>query len=209
MVCGRSALKPTEVPGLVNNHYRFSENPAAAGIRYFFRHSLRPQLRQEINAQIQKFTLTGLPMDHLNGHLHLHLHPTVFSIIRHHAQEWGIQRIRLTHDPLWFSMKLKPGRLLYRFLHASAFGVLSRRARHSLRKLGIRHTDHVFGMLQDSHVDSHYIERLLPRLPAGDSELYSHPSMHEFKHEFDALVSPSAKALVGAQRIQLIRYQDL
>jgi hypothetical protein len=46
-------------------------------------------------------------------------------------------------------------------------------------------------------------------LPPGDSELYSHPSLDEFKHEFDALVSPRVKELVKKLGIELIRYQDL
>jgi hypothetical protein len=51
--------------------------------------------------------------------------------------------------------------------------------------------------------------KLLPELPPGDSELYSHPSLDEFKHEFDALVSPRVKELVKKLGIELIRYQDL
>jgi hypothetical protein len=50
---------------------------------------------------------------------------------------------------------------------------------------------------------------LLPELPTGDSELYSHPSLGEFKHEFDALVSPRVKEQIKKLGIELIRYQDL
>jgi hypothetical protein len=67
----------------------------------------------------------------------------------------------------------------------------------------------VFGLLQNGRVNLEYILELLPRLPPGDSELYSHPSLDEFKHEFDALVSPRVKALVKKLGIELIRYQDL
>ena len=67
----------------------------------------------------------------------------------------------------------------------------------------------VFGLLQNARVDEPFITNLLPQLPGGDSELYSHPSLDEFKHEFDALVSPAIKKLVREQNIELIRYQDL
>jgi hypothetical protein len=50
---------------------------------------------------------------------------------------------------------------------------------------------------------------LLNSLPSGDSELYSHPSLDQFKNEFDALISPGVKELVTRQGITLIRYQDL
>ncbi len=58
-------------------------------------------------------------------------------------------------------------------------------------------------------VDEAYISQLLPRLPPGDSELYSHPSLDEFKHEFDALISPRVKEQMQELGIKLIRYQDL
>ena len=54
-----------------------------------------------------------------------------------------------------------------------------------------------------------YVIRLLPRLPAGDSELYSHPSLEEFKNEFDALTSDRVKNAIREHGIKLIRYQDL
>jgi hypothetical protein len=67
----------------------------------------------------------------------------------------------------------------------------------------------VFGLLQNARVDEDYVHRLLARLPEGDSELYSHPSLDDFKHEFDALVSPRVRHQIEARRIKLIRYQDL
>jgi hypothetical protein len=58
-------------------------------------------------------------------------------------------------------------------------------------------------------VDENYILKLLPELPPGDSELYSHPSLDKFKHEFDALVSPRVKEQIKKLGIERIRYQDL
>jgi hypothetical protein len=58
-------------------------------------------------------------------------------------------------------------------------------------------------------VDEAYVSKLLPVLPRGDSELYSHPSLDEFKHEFDGLISAQVKEQVQRLGITLIRYQDL
>ena len=126
-----------------------------------------------------------------------------------HAREWGITHCRLTRDLFWFNLRLASGRLLYRASHALIFSLLAPGARRVLRQLGIRHTGLVFGLLQDSRVDEDYLTRLLPCLPPGDSELYSHPSLDKFRHELDALISPRVKALVAQRGIQLIRYQDL
>ena len=209
LLCGHSALPPEEIPGLVNAKGEFSRNPAGAGFRYFFQRGLREQLRQEIHAQFRKFRATGLPLDHVNGHLHLHLHPTVFRILMSDAAQLGIQRLRLTFDPLRVNLRAASGHLAYRSLHVAIFHPLSARARPALSQRGIRHTDAVFGLLQNARVDEAYLTRLLPRLPAGDSELYSHPSLDEFKNEFDALTSPRVQEQVKKLGIKLIRYQDL
>src|SRR6185369_2238886 len=103
LLCGHSALMPEQIPGLVDGRGRFADSPAGVGFHYFFYRSLREQLRREIRAQFQKFRATGLHLDHVNGHLHLHLHPTIFGILMEEASSLGIQRMRLTRDPFWLN----------------------------------------------------------------------------------------------------------
>jgi hopanoid biosynthesis associated protein HpnK len=209
LVCGHSAWSETEIPGLADAQRNFSNAPVKTGLRYFVEKKLRPQLRDELAAQFQKFRSTGLPLDHVNGHLHLHLHPVIFQILMKHAEEWGITHLRLTSDPLWLNLRLASGRWSYRFAHAFLFRLLSRWVRPLVKRHRLRHTDRVFGLLQNSNVDEDFLSRLLGHLPPGDSELYSHPSLDEFRNEFDALVSPRVRSLVAEQGIRLIRYQDL
>ena len=209
LLCGHSALAPAQIPGLVNDRSEFTDSPASAGFRYFFRHGLIEQLRVEIHRQFEKFRATGLILDHVNGHLHLHLHPTVFRILMEDAASLGIQRMRLTFDPFWLNARLASGLWFYRVFHCIVYHLLSARARPSLNKHGIRHTIRVFGLLQNARVDESFVSRLLPELPPGDSELYSHPSLDEFKNEFDALVSPRVREQIEKLGIKLIRYQDL
>jgi len=209
LLCGHSALAPVRIPGLVNEGREFSDRPAATGLRYFFRRDLREQLRDEIREQFRRFQETGLPLDHVNGHLHMHMHPVVFAILMESAESLGIRRVRLTRDRFRLNARLARGDGVTGIGHALIYTLLSVKARRAFRRRGIRHTQHVFGLLQDSHVDEAFVLKLLPRLPLGDSELYSHPSLDKFRHEFDALVSPRVKDEVDRLGIQLIRYQDL
>ena len=209
LLMGHATLPYGLIPGLANPRGEFSNAPAATGARYFFRRELRAQLRAEIHAQFARFPATGLPLDHVNGHLHLHLHPVVFRILMEDAAQLGIRHLRWTREPFWLNARLTAGQWFYRLSHAFIYRCLSARARRPLARRGIKHTSVVFGLLQNARVDEAYVMKLLPRLPAGDSELYSHPSLGEFRHEFDALVSPRVKAMVEAEHIQLIRYQDL
>ena len=209
LLMGHSALPPAKIPGLVNAAGQFSHSPVGVGMGYFFKWGLREQLRAEIHAQFEKFRATGLTLDHVNGHLHLHLHPVIFDILMEDAGALGIRHLRLTRDCLDRSNRMTAGRRLYRVSHAAIYEWLSRRARQPLTAKGIKHTQITFGLLQDSHVDENYVVKLLPELPGGDSELYSHPSLDKFKHEFDALISPRVKDAIQKLGVQLIRYQDL
>lgn len=209
LLCGHSALGHDTIPGLVNERNEFGESPVGVGMKYFFRHSLREQLRREIHEQFARFRSTGLKLDHVNGHLHLHLHPTVFGILMEDADKLSVKHIRLTRDCLDRSRRMSRGHWSYRVSHTAIYEWLSGRAREPLRQRNIKHTQITFGLLQDARVDEGYVLKLLPELPSGDSELYSHPSLDAFKHEFDALVSPRVKDAIERLGIQLIRYQDL
>ncbi len=209
LLCGHGALPAERIPGLVNGNNELTTSAVAAGFRYFFRRELKEQLRAEIHAQFARFRRTGLPLDHVNGHLHMHLHPTVFTILIEDAEQLGLQRLRLTHDPFWLNLRLDCGHLGYKVLHAAVFAALARRSGKMLKRRGIRHSARVFGLLQNARVDETFVMRLLPRLPVGDSELYSHPSLDEFKNEFDALISPRVRGSIENLGIKLIRYQDL
>jgi len=209
LLCGRPALTRAEIPGLLTATDEFRTNPATVGFRYFFQSGLREQLRKEVRAQFARFRATGLRLDHVNGHLHMHLHPTVFRILMEEAKQLGIERLRLTFDPFRLNLRLASGHFWYRVLHAVIYHFLSARARPVLQQRGIHYTCAVFGLLQNARVDESYILCLLPELPVGDSELYSHPSLDEFRNEFEALVSPQVRERVKQLGIQLIRYQDL
>ena len=209
LLLGRTGLPASQIPGLADDRGCFRSGPVAAGFRFFFNRSLRDQLRREIGEQFRRFRETGLPLDPVNGHLHLHLHPVVLDLLMQDAAPLGIRHMRLTHDPLRLHRSLSRGHNLYRFSHALIYRVLSSRARRAFRERGIRHTGHVFGLLQNARVDEDYVRALMPRLPAGDSELYSHPSLDDFRHEYEALVSPAVRQAVADRGIRLIRYQDL
>jgi chitin disaccharide deacetylase len=209
LVSGHSTLPPERISGLVNANREFDHSPARVGFRYFFRRDLRAQLKAEIFAQFEKFRATGLKLDHVDSHNHLHAHPIVFRILIQSVAELGITHLRLTSEPIGVHARVAVGYRWEQLSHGFIYWLMAGRARRALKRLEIKHTDAVFGLLQDAQVDERYLERLLPCLPPGISEIYSHPSLDKFKHEMEALISPRIRALVDRLAIKLIRYQDL
>ncbi|MSU32278.1 MAG: ChbG/HpnK family deacetylase [Pedosphaera sp.] len=209
LVCGRSTLKPSEIIGLVDDKFCFNDNPVSAGLHYFFRLSLRDYIRQEIHAQCREFRLTGLELDHLNGHLNFHLHPTVFKILKKDYLDLGIRSMRLTRDPIFANLGWARGRYVYRASHALIFNWLSKRAEKSLNYRSINYAQATFGLLQSGQITESYLLKLLAHLTPGVWELYCHPNFEANLHELDALTSPKVKNLIRERGIQLCRYSDI
>lgn len=209
LACGRSALKPSEIIGVVNQRFEFPSSAVWAGLKYFLVRDMRKHLQHEIDAQLREFRTLGLDLDHVNGHLNIHLHPTVFDIFRRHYHDWGVTAMRLTRDPFLLNCRLAWGRYLYRASHAFIFNRLSARARPSLQRRGIRHADAVFGLLQNDRITEDYILRLLDNLWPGDFELYCHPDEDAHAHETEALCSPRVREKIRERGIELITHSDL
>lgn len=56
------------------------------------------QTETEIRAQVQKYLATGLKMEHIDGHRHVHLIPAVFKIVRKVQAEYGVPRVRVMNE---------------------------------------------------------------------------------------------------------------
>ncbi len=218
---GRATLAPHEIPGLVDAEGNFSRGPVRAGLRYFFMRSLQPQLRREIEAQIAAFAATGLILSHLDGHLNLHLHPTVLAILLELAGRYRIHAVRLPLDDLRVILALDRKRLGYKLSHAVIFGVLCRCARGRLVRAGIRVADRVYGLLQSGDMNEAFLLGLLPRIRDGLVEWYCHvglPPCPELEHwtptyrhrqELEALTSERVLKAVAAQGLVLTSYREL
>jgi len=205
----KPALPASSIPDLIDTDGKLKKNAVGSGFNCYFKKRLKSQLEAEVRAQIAKFKETGLNLDHINGHLHFHLHPVVFKIILENAQNWGVKAIRLMREPLFLNLKIAKGRYFMRIVEAVTFKLLSSWCENKLKQRGIKYTDRVFGLLQNRKVDSEYLKKLLKLLPNGVSEIYSHPSVDEFPGELDALVNPEIRKIVCERRIKLIRYKEI
>ncbi len=191
---GRPALPPTEIPRLVDADGLLPGGPASAGARYVLSHATRAELAREIRAQFDLFAATGLPLDHVNGHMHLHLLPGVFEIVAPLAAERGAGGIRLARDDLSLALRHDRRWAAANVLWAAAFGVFDRRAESRLalleRKGGHRPVTatRVYGLMQTGRMTEAYVLAALRSLAAltcrGDrartgarvlAEFYFHP----------------------------------
>jgi hopanoid biosynthesis associated protein HpnK len=217
LIDGRPVLPPQDSDCLVGRDGRFDDNPFRAGLRFFFRPGSRRRLAAEIRAQFEAFRATGLALDHVNAHKHMHLHPTVARLIVEIGRDYGLRAVRAPAEPQAPLRRAFPGERLP--MPPPGFAVAALRRR--LKRAGLAANDHVFGIAWSGAMTEDRILALLPCLPDGVSEIYLHPAAeltpalraempgYRPTEELAALVSPLVRRRVEELGIRLTGYADL
>lgn len=218
LICGRSVLPPSEIPHLVDKTGNFSTDPFPTGVKYYFSSAVRSELRKEIYAQVEKFASTGLPFSHIDGHLHLHMHPTVFSILAEAAEKYGVKRVRLPREVLSHTLHLRTRNLPMKLVWWTVFSLLCRYANKQLKNRGFATTQRVYGLLESGAMTEDFWLGILPQITTEINEIYCHPEISSLapgssnlqgEEELAALLSKKIQAKLQEQNFQLINYFDL
>ena len=219
LVQGRGVVPHDGFPSITDRDGNFSNDPVHTGMRFFFIKPLRKQLRREIQGQLDAFTATGLPLSHIDGHLNIHLHPTVFTILRELMPSYGITSIRLSRERLAANLAIDRKRLAGKVADAFIFQRLAARCRPWLDRAGVFYTDEVKGLLNSGRMTEEYLLAALDSVGEGTTELYFHPGclpcdelvrwMPGYRHEDElaALVSPRVKAKLAHLGVRLRNYR--
>ena len=219
LVQGRGVLPPDSIPGLVDGDGNFTDNPVAAGMRYFFDRGLFCQLKREIEAQIVRVLDAGIPLTHIDGHLNIHLHPTIFSILAGLMPRYGISSFRLSRERLGHNLKFDKERRIGKTVERVIFGSLSNNALLRLDELNIRYAAEVKGVLNSGRMTEAYVLNILNDLRDGLTEIYFHPGvlpdaeitrrMPDYRHEEElaAINSPAVREKLKQLKITVQNYR--
>ncbi|HVS26294.1 MAG TPA: hopanoid biosynthesis-associated protein HpnK [Burkholderiales bacterium] len=221
LVRGRPLLPPDQVPDLVDTQGNFSSRLARAGVNFFFRSKVRRQLEAEIRAQYEAFRATGLVLDHVNAHNHMHLHPTVLGLILKIGPGYGAHAVRLPNEPFIYSWRAARNALTLRIANSLLLKPWITLMRWRLNKAGVACNEYLFGMSDSGRMNEQRVLGLLAHLPHGVSEMYFHPALeawdgmdpgmahYDHQAEFQALVSPAVARAVHQHQIEKISFGDL
>jgi hopanoid biosynthesis associated protein HpnK len=190
---GTPTLPPERIPALVQPNGRFRDDMAGLGLVLAVSAAARAQLRAEIAAQFAAFRATGLACDHLNAHKHFHLHPVIAGFAFAEAARHGIRAVRIPWEPP--ALVPGAGRALY---------PLTRLLRRLAARHGLRAPDRVVGLRWSGAFTADRLAGILPRLPAGVTEVYLHPATaggfpgaapgYRYAEELAALLDPRVRA---------------
>src|SRR5712692_4441105 len=221
LVGGRPVLPPQAVPDLVDRQGEFSSHLVGAGFRFFFRPAVRRQLELEIRAQFEAFEKTGLPLDHVNGHNHMHLHPTVLRLILKIGRDFGLKAIRVPYEPPWLSWRASRKGFVGKLASSLVLGPWLSLLRWRIKRANLRSNEFIFGLHESGAMRLEVVLRILKQLPNGVTEMYFHPAtrrcpeidrtMPEYQHqaELETLTSAAVKEVLLTAQIQRIAFSDL
>lgn len=219
LVQGRPVLPPEQVPDLVGPDGCFPDNPVLVGMKLFFDPTLRLQLRAEIEAQILKIKQAGMQLSHIDGHLNIQMHPTVFALLSELMPLHGITSFRITRERLFRNLRHDRSRIIGKTAERIIFGLLSAHAAPGLKRNGIIHATEVKGILNSGRITEDYLLAVLGELTSGITEIYLHPGclpddeisrrMPDYRHEQElaALLAPAVKQRVRELAIRLCNYR--
>ncbi len=221
VVRNRPILPRGSVSLLVDDDGNLPHNLVSAGFRYFFLPRVRQQLEAEIRAQFEAFRASGLTLDHVNAHNHMHLHPTVLGLILRIGAEYGLRAVRVPCESalsLWHisQSQFLPRLLSSIFLRPWVY-LMSRR----LRRAGVSYNDFIFGLHDTGHMTRKHVLQLIQQIPDGVSEIYFHPATltppgkrpledeAACAEELETLLSNEVRSALQQHEIHTISFSDL
>lgn len=100
------AADPTLIPHLVNQNGKFKNG----FVNLFLLSLMHPRIVRreaeiEIRAQIEKYLKSGLTLDHLDSHRHVHLIPAIFKAVTTLRREYSVPRLRLMNENAWNTIR--------------------------------------------------------------------------------------------------------
>ena len=211
---GRPTAPRSQVRGLIDHDGRFRKDLVGSGIRWFFNPLIRLQLAREINAQFQAFVATGLVLDHVNAHKHLHFHPTVTAMIISIGRRYGMLAMRIPDEPRDILLEADPKANIPK----SRLGFLLRMMRRRAKRAKLAYNDNIFGLAWSGAVTEDRLLSLIPHLPDGLNELYCHPANadaseirrgvagYKYREELAALLSPRVRQALTDNDVTLVRF---
>ncbi len=221
LVEGIPVLPPREIPDLVDANGEFSTRLAGAGFKFFFCPGIRGQLESEIRAQYEAFRKTGLALDHVNAHNHMHLHPTVLRLLLKVGKDYGLKAVRLPNEPPLKSWKAAGTALASRMISWIFLYPWMNLMKQMLRRHHVRYNNFLLGMSDSGSMTLDRVLQFVRNLPEGVTEICFHPAtrrcaeiddtmpLYRHEEEFNALTSDALRAALKDAGLETIAFSDL
>ena len=204
IVAAPNAAPAKDIPDLMaKDGSGLGFSPALTGARLAVSKPLLRQARAEMLAQFEAFRRSGLSLDHVDGHWHVHQQPPLVSLICEMARAFEVRAARFPREPVFVAWRAA-GRidLTSRLSDAMMHRPILWWMRSRLRRAGIGANDWFFGKSDGGSLTLERLLNIVQSLPPGISEIGLHPAVGPWggphapprdwrsREEFEALLDP-------------------
>ena len=209
-------LQTDQIRSLVNGNGEFYQHTLVFLKKYFRKKINLQEIKQELEAQINKVMDHGITISHIDSHQHLHMLPGIISIVLGFMKKYKIPAVRLPREKINFKTIIS-GVSLLRVIQLRGLNFLCSK----IKNRSILCTDHFAGFLYGGYLHKKKFEKLLNALPQHSTcEIMCYPGMNnedaDYNHwqyrwadELAVLTDQNISNLIQQKRFQLISYQDL
>ena len=141
---------------------------------------LGKEISEEVSAQVERLLESGIRIDHLDGHQHVHVFSAVFPIALKIARHYGIPWVRIPEESAPFSNPEGIPRWLRQ--EVQFFSRIAKKARLQVKGDGVKIPDHFRGLDLKGRFSVPVLCDLLQKLPPGLTELMVHPGRVPKEH---------------------------
>jgi hopanoid biosynthesis associated protein HpnK len=208
---GRAVLKRSQIPDLVDGDGCFEASPARAWVG-FMRRAVMPQVEAEVEAQFDRLESAGIHPTYIDGHHHLHMHPSIFRMLCKKASRRGIGWIRIPHEPLslvFSSRSLSRG--IMPFFERAVFGVLRAYNLKTAAEFGISVAGSCLGLSWTERIDEQSLPHLLSCAGRQVNEIFVHLDIAtvQGRRELEAVTSADVRKGLSSSSLELVGYREL
>lgn len=206
---------PRAIPTLVTGKGAFHKTHTQFFLKLFLNRIERKHIYTELKEQLDRLKETGIRINHISSHEHIHMMPYVLDIFIELAKEYGIPAIRYPRKErlVWpFTVKKICRRLLLSYLEKGM--------RKILDNSGLLCTDKFLGFLDSGKIRENVLSGMFASLQEGTTELVTHPGFlspevldrcifySNCETELAALTSRRVKDIIADNGIRLIKYSE-
>ena len=232
---GPPQASPSDVPRLINGRGYLKRS----FLDYYLSTRQDPEiLRQieiEVRAQFEKAAASGLKLNHVNGHQHVHMIPGIFEIVCRMMNEYGMDFIRIPSEPFFVSPCFHDTQHMVCHLNPLKHWVLRRLTPNALQVMnrhGLKCVGCFVGVLYTGRMNVEILRKAVEKIEKrciGSAEVLFHPAdtdheqdqpekgtrvpgyyyRKERRLEKDSLLSHQMREFLRQRKIQLVNHQEL
>lgn len=174
------------------------------------------QIKKELTSQYEKLKKSGIPINHIDSHHHIHLYPEIFRTVAMFAQNNNIHTLRSRSfqlDQLFFLARTRPTLKQFIILALCSLDSLLYNFGKKFAEL-----DSLYDISWDQEKKQNKFFEFLKNLPDGITEIICHPAVLSntgnpkfLKPRYDELtllLSRKTKKTIKENNIQLIGKVD-